>query len=458
MFEVLVVDDEPTVRWTVAESLRQDGHSVTEARDGTEAAGVLGKRSFDVVVTDIRMPGIDGLSLFRQIRSQQPATAVILMTAFARASDAVEALKEGASDYLTKPFDVDEITVRVARLQEQYNLKQNLADARAELMARDGGSTIVGRSPEMERVLDLLDAFAASDAPVLILGESGTGKELVAQRIHRLSARRAEPFVAVNCAAFPETLIEAELFGHERGAFTGAVSRRDGRFVAAHGGTLFLDEVAEVPLPTQAKLLRVLEDKVVEPIGTNNGRTVDVRILSATHQNLTERIRDGSFREDLYYRLHVLTLEIPPLRERTGDLALLVQHFLTSLSPDGEQPSITTGAFEALSRHPFPGNIRQLRHALHHALVLSRYGEIREEHLPAEIVGDDGVRSATLHVDKTELRAAVDAFEREHVIRILKRASGKKALAAELLGISTKNLWEKCRKHGIGKADYAADS
>ena len=291
------------------------------------------------MLCDIRLPRIDGLTLFRRVRQESPGTDVILITAHAAVADAVAALKEGAYDYITKPFDIDEIILQMERIGVQRALKRELEQARAELSQRKAGTNgaraIIGRSPPMLRLSDRVETIAQSDAPVLITGESGTGKELIARTLHERSRATSKPFIAVNCAAFPETLLEAELFGHERGAFTGAVKRRDGRFKAADGGTLLLDEVAEVPLPAQAKLLRVLQEGTVEPLGTNEVTRVDVRIISATHRNLRERIREGKFREDLYYRLNVLDIEIPPLRERRGDLPLLLQYFLNKFTPPG---------------------------------------------------------------------------------------------------------------------------
>jgi DNA-binding NtrC family response regulator len=302
----------------------------------------------------------------------------------------------------------------------------------------------------MSRLLEMLDTIAQSDAPVLIAGETGTGKELVARRIHELSERRTGPFVAVNCAAFPETLLEAELFGHEAGAFTGAVKKRDGRFVAASGGTLLLDEVGEIPPMAQAKLLRVLQEGAVEPLGTNESKKVDVRVLAATHRDLKERIKEGLFREDLYYRLNVLDVSIPALRDREGDLPILVQYFLERFSRGKSPPSISPPAWAALSKHPFYGNVRELEHAIQRAVVLSRGQEIRIEHLPDEIAGQSKGAPAKAETGGIrQLTVVLKEFEREYILRALEAADGKKARAADMLGISRKNLWEKCKALGI---------
>jgi DNA-binding NtrC family response regulator len=310
----------------------------------------------------------------------------------------------------------------------------------------------------MVRQNDRIMTIAQSEAPVLITGESGTGKELVARLLHQQSSRANKPFIAVNCAAFPDTLIEAELFGHERGAFTGAVRQRIGRFKAADGGTLFMDEVAEIPLPAQAKLLRVLEEGTIEPIGTNTPVNVNVRIISATHRNLKKQIQDEKFREDLYYRINVLDIHIPALRERKGDLSLLIGYFLNNQTPPGQPPpTISPRAYAVLAEYPFPGNVRELKHAIEHAVVLSRGKEIDLEHLPDDIVGNvtapekNPADNGRFH----PLSTALKEFEQEYLLRALERTHGKKSEAAALLGISRKSLWEKLRGYGIGGSPTA---
>src|SRR5262249_1513586 len=354
-----------------------------------------------------------------------------------------------AHDYLTKPFDIDEITLRVQRIAEHRMLLRDLDDARAQLAKQAADDAIVGRSVQMLRLLDRVNTIAPSHAPVLLQGESGTGKELVARALHERGARRGKPFVAVNCAAFPETLLEAELFGHERGAFTGAVKKRDGRVRAAHAGTLLLDEVAEMSMPAQAKLLRVLQEGVIEPLGTNESVRVDVRVISATNRNLKERVAEGLFREDLYYRLNVLNIDIPPLRERKGDLPLLVQYFLNKLGKHGAPGRrLSQPAWTALAQFSFPGNVRQLEHAIQHAVVLAGDADIDVQHLPRDIAHAGDVLPAGSPVPRP-LGAAMKEFEREYLLRALAEADGKRTLAAEILGISRKNLWEKLRMHGV---------
>jgi DNA-binding NtrC family response regulator len=451
---ILVVEDDSDVRAAVVHALRDAGHDVSDVADGQQAVEHVSATSFGVVITDVRLPRMDGLTVFRRTRELSPRTAVMLMTSFGNASDAVAAMKQGAHDYMTKPFDVDELVLRVRAIAEKRALEQELEEARARL-AGAAEVAIVGASPPITRLLELLSTVARSDAPVLVTGESGTGKELVARRLHALSERSAGPFVAVNCAAFPETLLEAELFGHERGAFTGAVRKREGRFRAAHGGTLLLDEVAEMPLPAQAKLLRVLQDGSFEPLGSNVPVRVDVRVVSATHRDLKRRIVEGAFREDLYYRLNAINLHVPPLRERASDLPLLVNHLLRRFTPAGQPlPDVSVGAWRALSAYPFLGNVRELGHAIQHAVLLARGGRIEPEHLPADVTR---VAMAAAHGDTARdlrpLAAVVKQAEREHILHALAVAGGKRTRAAELLGISRKNLWEKLNAHGISDSD-----
>jgi DNA-binding NtrC family response regulator len=448
---ILLIDDEPAIRLSLAAALEAAGHDVVAVGDLPGAVEAVAQRVFDVVVTDINLPRGSGMDFFRSVRHETPDTDVILITGHAAIDDAVAALKEGARDYLTKPFAGEELVIRIAHIAERRVLKEELAATRCKLQATQERG-LIGRSPTMVRLNDRIMTMAESDAPVLITGESGTGKELVARLLHEQSARAGKPFVAVNCAAFPDTLIEAELFGHERGAFTSAVRPREGRFKAADGGTLFVDEVAEIPLPTQAKLLRVLQGGAIEPIGTNTPVNVNVRIISATHRNLKRQIAEARFREDLYYRFNVLNIHIPPLRERQGDLPLLIGYFLNHLCPAGKAPStLSSRAYAALAAYPFPGNVRELKHAIEHAIVLSRGQEIDLEHLPEDIAGSARApEKVNGHVGPFHpLATATKEFEREYLLRALERTSGKKSEAAALLGISRKNLWEKLRGYGI---------
>ncbi len=449
--KVLLVEDEPDSRALLAEVLRGAGCLVSTAEDGAAAAALLPDWSFDVAILDVRLPGVDGLSLLRRIRNRRPETAVVLVTGYASVSGAVAALKAGAYDYVVKPFDCEEFTLRViGHAAERSALRRQLRGA-------GPGPALVGRSPGMLRLLRQIESMAESDAPVLITGESGTGKEVAARMLHARSRRRDQPFVAVNCAALPESLIESELFGHERGAFTGANRKRDGRFLAADGGTFLLDEVGEMPPAVQAKLLRVLQEQKFEPLGSDKSVRVDVRILAATHRDLKDLVARGRFREDLYYRLNVLDLSIPPLRERRGDLLPLVRHILQRLTgPVGEPPEIAPRAWAALERHPFPGNVRELEHALERALVLSRGRRIDLEHLPPEVAraADEPPPASD---ELQPLAASVRDFERSQILRALARSGGRRGEAAKLLGISRKSLWEKLRGSVVpGSAAQAA--
>jgi DNA-binding NtrC family response regulator len=460
VLDILLVDDEPELRELLGEQLSDAGYRVKVAEDGVSGADHLARQVFDVVICDVRLPRIDGLTLLRRIRKETPATEVILMTAYSDVSQAVSALKEGAYDYLTKPFDVDELLLQVRRICDNRRLRRELENVRGELAERCSETTLVGESPLIRRVNEMVTMVAQSDAPTLVTGESGTGKEIVARLIHERSARRDRPFIAVNCGALAENLIEAELFGHERGAFTGAVRKRDGRFKAAHGGTLLLDEVAELPLAAQAKLLRVLQEGVVEPLGTNTPVHVDVRVVSATHRNLAARVKTGAFREDLFYRINVIEIQLPPLRDRPADLPLLFRHFITRLAaPGAPVPVVSPAAWAAIVQYPFPGNVRELSHAVEHAMVLSGGNEIGLQHLPASMVGTrvPAQREADAHQAPVRpLALALRDFEHEYLLRALRAADGKRARTAEMLGISRKTLWEKLRHNGPGAASREA--
>jgi DNA-binding NtrC family response regulator len=447
MLDILLVDDEPEIRLPLGEALREIGHRVALAADGHEAMQCLDRQIFNLVVSDVRLPKGDGFSILRRVRDEQPSTHVILMTAFGTIQEAVTAVRETAVEYVTKPFELPEVLAMVGRIDERWRLLHELAAARAELAARQAGHMLEGHSPVIEELRSKIGAIAASSAAVLLTGESGTGKELAARMIHAASDRRDAPFVAVNCAAVPATLMEAELFGHERGAFTGAVKRRDGRFKAADGGTLFLDEIGEMPIDVQAKLLRVLQEGAFEPIGTNTSVKVDVRLISASNRPLKNSAGEGSFRQDLYYRIKVFELRLPPLRDRLSDRPILVEQFLREFTAPGQPPpSLAPTAWAALQSYGYPGNVRELKHAIQHATILAHGQEIRVHHLPSEFRGNTGVLAS----ERVEpLSTMMAQFERDYIERTLQLAGGERLKAAELLGISRKNLWEKIVKHGL---------
>jgi two-component system, NtrC family, response regulator HydG len=461
--EILLVDDEPELRATIADVLEQAGHMVTQLAEGGGALALLAKGTFDVLISDVRLPGVDGLTLANSARTAAPLMDCILITGCGDVRDAVAALKAGAVDYLTKPFDLDELLHQISRIEAARAMRRELAEARRALSTQAEGVRLVGHSILIDKVRSRIQTVAPSDAPILIVGESGTGKELVAHMLHEGSSRAGNPFVAVNCAAFPDTLIESELFGFERGAFTGAGKRRDGRFRAAHGGTLFLDEIAELPLPAQAKLLRVLQDGTFEPLGTDAPITVDVRIVTATHRDLREQVANGRFREDLFFRVNVIDIRLPPLRERDGDLPLLVEFFLgghakADASGRPVRPTLSEDAYGALAAYPFPGNVRELGHAIEHAAVLAGGREITLDHLPAHIADAAPHRSVRVPAPIAShpsaesllpLSEATRAFEKRHVRRALEATGGKRVKAAERLGISRKCLWEKLRRYEL---------
>ncbi|HEY0714357.1 MAG TPA: sigma-54 dependent transcriptional regulator [Polyangia bacterium] len=467
---LLVAEDELDLRDSLADALRAAGHEVELANDGAEAVAMAGAKHYDALISDINMPKMGGLQVLERMKATAPNTPIILMTAFGGISQAVAALKEGAFDYLTKPLDVDELLVRLERLTAQTALKHELEKARSVLAGLQTQTPMIGNSPGIRRVLEMLTTVAPSAAPVLVTGESGTGKELVAKMLHERSDRRSGPFITVNCGALAENLIEAELFGHERGAFTGADRKRDGRFKAADGGTLFLDEIGELPLPSQAKLLRVLQEGTFEPLGSNTSVTVDVRIVSATHRKLRARVEQGLFREDLYYRINVIELALPPLRERRGDFPALVQHFLSRFAPKGSSPRLSPEAWTLLEQHEFRGNIRELSHALQHAVILSGGEEILPAHLPTTITGPTPMKRPTeapaaatgspppmpAPTEAKPLSVAMKEYEREYLMRTLARTKGRRSEAAALLGISRKTLWEKLKSYGVDEEAEAA--
>ncbi len=361
-------------------------------------------------------------------------------------------MKGSAVEYLTKPFDIDELVSAVRRIDDRWRVREEYEQARE----RAGAVSLVGRSPLVRQLIEKIDAVADTQAAVLLSGESGTGKELVARMLHDRSSRRQRPMIVVNCAAIPPTLIEAELFGHERGAFTGAIRKREGRFKAADGGTLFLDEIAEMPLETQATLLRVLQDGEIQPVGSNISVKVNVRLVSATNRDLRAMVAEGRFREDLYYRIKVFELHLPTLRERDGDLPLLVEQFLREFRIGDREPArLSPAAWAALREYPFPGNVRELRHAIQHASILSRGGEIAASHLPTEISGRAPAGETTPAQSLTE---AVEEFERELVLRTVRDAGDRRQRAAKALGISRKSLWKKLRKYGVQNEQRKFDS
>ena len=453
--KLLLVEDDRIVRITVRDALADDGFAVTECADGTAALRALQAETFDIVLTDVRLPGADGLVVFRSARQLNPQVAVLLMTGFADTDDAVTVMREGARDYFQKPFEIDELLLRTRRVRDEITFRTRLeagvGPARPE--------PLLGGSPALLRLRERVEAAAESDVAVLLTGETGTGKDLCARTIHERSRRSGKPFVVVNCAAIQETLFESELFGHERGAFTGADRRRMGRFETANGGTLFLDEIGELSPSSQAKLLRVLESLTFEPVGSSRPVRVDVRVLAATNRDLAAEVSKGAFRRDLFYRLNVIDIQAPPLRERRADVPVLVRAFLEQIAARDGRPVLPLAdeVVAALAAHDFPGNVRELLHALERAVALARGSTIQLEHLPPDIAagGAPAQLGASPAQDLQPLGRAVAAFEKEYVHRALEKAGGHKTRAAALLGISRKNLWERLRDASLGRDDDA---
>jgi DNA-binding NtrC family response regulator len=444
--KLLLVEDDRIVRIPVRDRLQAAGFAVTECADGAAALRAAEREAQDIVLSDVRLPGMDGIALFRKLRQLQPDVAVLLMTAHAATDDAVAVMREGARDYIQKPFELDELVLRVERVRQELEFRRR--------METGGGGDgtkqpIRGVSSAAHRLVEAVEAAAASDVNVLITGETGTGKDLSARVIHERSRRAGKPFIAVNCAAIPEALFEAELFGHEKGAFTGADRRRVGRFEAANGGTLFLDEVAELSLATQVKLLRVLETRTFEPVGSSLPRTVDVRVIAATNRDLEAEITRGAFRKDLFFRLNVIDVATPPLRERRADIPVLVRDFLEEISARQARPvpALDPAAVAALATYDFPGNVRELLHALERAVAMARGDVIRLAHLPPALGGGRAGEAGDATADEAiqPLARAVQDFELQYIRRVLARVGGHRGRAAELLGISRKALWQRLR-------------
>jgi DNA-binding NtrC family response regulator len=438
MARILLADDEPKLGKLLAEMLERDGHVVARVGGGRQALVELAAQKFDLVLTDLRMPEVDGLGVLRAARNVVPAPEVLLMTAFGTADSAVQAMKAGAADYLLKPFSMDELRLRVKRLLEKQSVEEKSRRLVDELTPR-----LVAHSPPMREALRAATQVAASDTTVLLLGESGTGKSQLARYVHYTSGRSAAPFVEVHCAALPEALLEAELFGHEKGAFTGAHERKAGHLAAADGGTLFLDEIGEITPATQVKLLRFLQSREFVPLGSSAPRKVDVRVIAATNRDLTAAVAKGSFREDFYYRLNVFSIEMAPLRDRREDVPFLADAFLQrrGLPPSRLGPD----AREELQRRQFPGNVRELENALERALILAGDAAIAAEHVALARPSRD---RASLAGDVLGPGFNLDDFERDLIYAALERAGGNKAHAARLLGITRRRLYSRLQSLG----------
>ncbi len=458
---VLLIDDEPRVRASLKMVL-EPTYDVITAADAQEGLDLFRRESPNLVLLDVIMPGTDGLTVLQAMRAEDRSIPVIMLTGTKSVKTAVDAMKLGAADYLSKPFDVEELRIVVARTLESHDLEREVRYLRAQVVNRYAFHNLIGKSPAMQEIYAKIEQVADSRTTVLITGESGTGKELVARALHYNSSRRDRPFIALNCAALPETLIESELFGHEKGSFTDATARRVGQFELANSGSLFLDEIGDLSPMTQAKLLRVLQEREFTRIGGIQPIKVDVRIIAATNKNLDDLVRRGAFREDLYYRINVISLYLPPLRERGEDIPLLAKHFLDKRIEEEKRPhqEFSKEAIELLSRYPWPGNVRELENVVEQALLWSQGAMILPEHLPNSLRSDS--RSSSLREDtlagRLSLEKAVMEFEREIILDALKRTNYVQTHAANLLGISRRMLKYRMDTLGISRPDSSRGS
>jgi DNA-binding NtrC family response regulator len=451
MKKVLIVDDEPGLRQSLGLLLSDAGYAVTAEQDGRRALERATADAFDLVLCDVRMPEMDGLTFLRNYRQRGGSALVIVMSAYGGEDAAIAAMKEGAYDYLPKPFRPDEVVLTLRKAEERERLRQEVVGLKAQLAAGPAERGLIVESAAMRQALELVTRVAEHNTTVLITGESGTGKEVVARAIHRASPRAGKAFVGINCAAIPEALLESELFGHVRGAFTGASADKTGLFEAANGGTILLDEIGELPLGLQAKLLRVLQENEIRRVGDQKTRRVDARVLAATARDLEAEVRAGRFREDLFYRIHVVAIELPPLREREDDIAPLSRHFAARLAQRFGRPlALSDDAIDWLEQQPWPGNVRELENAIERAAVLTNHeilnpADFRNEPLPTPLPqgsGELGVGSGTL-------RDVVEIAERDAIAAALKATDGNRRAAAQRLGVSLRTLFYKIDRYGI---------
>ena len=452
---ILVADDDASIRSLLKQLLADEGFAVIEASTGVEVVDKVKESSPDLVIMDVRMPELDGIEALSRVKATNPKTAVLIMTAFGSSNAAIRAMELGAFDYITKPFELDKISLTVKRVLEYQDLTQEVEVLRDEISSLVQTERIVGNSPAMQEVYKTIGKVAKADATVLITGESGTGKELVAEALHFNSNRRSGPLVKVSCAALPETLLEAELFGHEKGSFTGAMTQRRGRFEMADKGTIFLDEIGEMTVATQTKLLRVLQERKLERIGSSLPIKVDIRIVCATNKDLQKSVEQQKFREDLYYRLNVINIHMPPLRDRKEDIPPLVEHFLAKhrYSATAQPAAISEEAIRRLIEYNWPGNVRELENVIERAVVLSRGQIITSRELPFGehdgSDGDEGDGGEEVKGDSSFFKKSVAQFEKDLIMKALRDANGNRSKAAEMLGIYRRLLYAKIKEYGL---------
>jgi len=447
--KILVVEDDALARKNLQHILEKGGeYQVTSAAGGMEALELLARRNYDLVLTDLRMEKIDGMQVLETVRERHPHSEVIMLTAFASVDSAIEAMKRGAFHYIAKPYKIEEVRTQVARALEKARLHRELFELKRDLQARDGVGSIVGKHPRIQELIRTVAQIAPTDCNVLLMGETGTGKELFARALHHASNRAERRFVAFNCGAFAEELLVSELFGHERGAFTGALGTKEGLFEAADGGTVFLDEIGDMPLSMQVKLLRVIQEKVVTRVGGTEPLPVDVRIVAATNQDLKTLVDEGGFRSDLYYRLNVVCLELPPLREHRDDIPLLALHFLEKHAgkQSKEIAGISGAMMTTLMRHVFPGNVRELENLIERAVTLSGSQELQVSDLPDQLVLASGGEGENEIEDRL---LTLEERERLYIQRVLEQTGGNKTRAAEILGIDRVSLWRKIKRYDL---------
>ena len=457
---ILIVEDSETARKQIQVFLETDpGLAVDTAANGSDALKALAERPYSVIVTDLKMPRVDGLQLLEEVQKHRPPADVIITTGFGTIEQTVQAMRMGAVDFLTKPINLEHLRLVIQRALRERALQDEVTALREMLHERFAFHNILSKSPRMHDVFELISHVAQTISTVLIFGETGTGKELVARAVHEASPRRDNPYVAVNCAALPESLLESELFGHEKGSFTSAVGQRKGRFELAHGGTIFLDEVGEIPLAMQAKLLRVLQERRFERVGGTQTVEVDVRVIAATNRDLLRLSKEGKFREDLYYRLNVVKIDLPPLHERPEDISLLASHFVQKFSGPGTSPkTISPEAMEALLQHRWPGNIRELENAIERACVTSRDNTIKAENLPTEILKTTPPRyQLPVNLSRPltdQLSELTSTFEERYLRRALRRTHGHIGRTARLTGLSRRTITDKIALYQIDKTEF----
>jgi two-component system, NtrC family, response regulator AtoC len=449
---ILVVDDDEVTRKLIQEILVRRGYSVRLAASGEEAVREYRRERFAVVVSDIRMVEMDGMAVLREVKKADVGTAVILMTGFGNMEGAIEAIQEGAFDYVSKPFKLDEFTTVVTRAVKHWeSIHEQASRPRASTKLEMGGKGLIGKSPKIVEVYKTLARAALSSSTVLVIGESGTGKELVAHAIHDNSPRRTNHFVAVNCGALAENLLESELFGHMKGSFTGALGDKRGLFEEAHGGTLFLDEIGDVSPGLQVKLLRVLQEGEFKPVGSNDTRKADVRVIAATHRDLETLVRSGKFREDLFYRLKVISIELPPLRERLEDLPELINHFVAKFAAKNKKAvsHVSDDAMALLRRYSWPGNVRELEHAIERAVAMTNTAILFPEDFPAELGAGPALSLPTGASGGPVPASSLEEMEKAHILKVLQDVNYNKSKASEVLGIDRATLYRKAQRYGI---------